>query len=87
MTETPGVYNVGGSSTRPRQTSFESQLEALPPDVRSVADSLALRDMESAKRYVSQYLAANRGLRSSLGGDRNLSSKNSKEAVERLNRQ
>lgn len=59
MTETPGVYNVG-SSTRPQKTSFESQLEALPPDVRSVADSLALRDMEGAKRYVSQYLAANR---------------------------
>ena len=60
MTETPGVYNVGGSITRPQQTSFESQLEALPPDVRSVADSLALRDMEGAKRYVAQYLAANR---------------------------
>jgi hypothetical protein len=59
MSETPGVYNVG-SSTRPKKTSFESQLEALPPDVRSVADSLALRDMEGAKRYVSQYLAANR---------------------------
>jgi hypothetical protein len=50
---------------RPQKpVSFESQLEALPPDVRSVADSLALRDMESAKRYVSQYLAANRGVRS-----------------------
>jgi hypothetical protein len=44
--------------------SFDSQLEALPPDVRSVAESLALRDMESAKRYVSQYLSANRGMRS-----------------------
>ena len=52
---------MGGSSTRPRQTSFESQLEALPPDVRSVADSLALRDLEGAKRYVAQFLAANRG--------------------------
>jgi hypothetical protein len=44
--------------------SFDSQLEDLPPDVRSVAESLALRDMESAKRYVSQYLSANRGMRS-----------------------
>ena len=44
--------------------SFDSQLEALPPDVKSVAESLALRDMESAKRYVSQYLSANRGIRS-----------------------
>lgn len=61
MTETPGVYNVGGSSTRPRHTSFESQLEALPPDVRSVADSLALRDLEGAKRYVAQFLAARSG--------------------------
>ena len=60
MTETPGRYDAG-SSTRPQKFSFESQLEALPPDVRSVADSLALRDMESAKRYVAQFLAANRG--------------------------
>jgi len=44
--------------------SFDFQLEALPPDVKSVAESLALRDMESAKRYVSQYLSANRGMRS-----------------------
>ena len=44
--------------------SFETQIKALPPAVRSVADSLALRDMESAKRYVSQYLSANRGMRS-----------------------
>jgi hypothetical protein len=44
--------------------SFDSQLEALPPDVRSVAESLALRDIESAKHYVSQYLSANRGIRS-----------------------
>ncbi|HEY9601249.1 MAG TPA: hypothetical protein V6C85_06530 [Allocoleopsis sp.] len=60
MTETPGRYDVGDRPSRPQKTSFESQLEALPPDVRSVADSLALRDMEGAKRYVAQYLAANR---------------------------
>jgi hypothetical protein len=55
MTETPGIYKV------PTKPSWESQLNSLPPDVRSVADSLALRDMESAKRYVAQFLAANRG--------------------------
>ncbi len=54
MSETPGVYKI------PSKPSFESQLQTLPPDVRSVAESLALRDMESAKRYVAQYLAANR---------------------------
>ncbi len=43
--------------------SFDAQLKALPPAVRSVAESLALRDMESAKRYVAQYLSANRGIR------------------------
>jgi hypothetical protein len=60
MTETPGIYNVGERVSPPKKTSFESQLEALPPAVRSVADSLARRDMESARRYVAQYLAANR---------------------------
>ena len=55
MSETPGVYKI------PKKANWEAQLNSLPPDVRSVADSLALRDMESAKRYVSQYLAANRG--------------------------
>ena len=64
MTEILGCYDVGDRIFRPQKTSFESQLEALPPDVRSVADSLALRDMESAKRYVAQYLGANRGVRS-----------------------
>ncbi len=54
MTETPGVYKI------PAKPSWESQLNSLPPDVRSVAESLAMRDMESAKRYVSQYLGANR---------------------------
>ncbi len=59
MSETPGVYNVG--VPRPQsKTSWESQLNSLPPDVRSVAESLALRDMESARRYMAQYLAANR---------------------------
>jgi hypothetical protein len=59
VTETPGVYNVGIPRCKPK-TSFESQLQTLPPDVRSVAESLALRDMESAQRYLAQYLAANR---------------------------
>ncbi len=62
MSETPGVYNVGIPRPQPL-SSFEAQLKALPPAVRSVAESLALRDMESAKRYVSQYLSANRGVR------------------------
>lgn len=64
MIKTPGRYDVGDRVSRPQKFSFESQLNSLPPDVRSVADSLALRDLESAKRYVSQYLAANRGVRS-----------------------
>jgi hypothetical protein len=64
MTEILGRYDVTDRILRPQKTSFESQLEALPLDVRSVADSLALRDMESAKRYVTQYLGANRGVRS-----------------------
>ncbi|MCA1993594.1 MAG: hypothetical protein LDL41_16355 [Coleofasciculus sp. S288] len=54
MSETPGVYKI------PAKPSWETQLNSLPPDVRSVAESLALRDMESARRYVSQYLSANR---------------------------
>ena len=45
---------------RPQKTSFEAQ----PPDVRSMADSLALRDIKGALRYVSQYKTANRGVRS-----------------------
>lgn len=58
MTETPGVYSVG---TRPQSApSFEAQLKALPPAVRSVAESLALRDMEGAKRYVTQFVAGSR---------------------------
>ena len=64
MTETPGRYNVGSSPLRPQPPlSFEAQLKALPPAVRSVASSLALRDMEGARRYVAQYLAANRGVK------------------------
>jgi hypothetical protein len=43
--------------------TFEIQLGNLPPAVRSVAESLALRDMEGAKRYVALYLSANRGVR------------------------
>lgn len=61
----PGQYNKESEQfSRPRKTSFESQLQSLPPDVRSVAESLALRDFESAKRYVAQYLAANRSVKS-----------------------
>jgi hypothetical protein len=64
MTEAPGRYDVTDRPLRPQPPpSFEAQLKALPPAVRSVADSLALRDMEGAKRYVSQYLSANRGMR------------------------
>jgi hypothetical protein len=59
MTEIPGRYDAGVSRPQP-PLSFEAQLKALPPAVRSVAESLALRDIESARRYVSQYLAANR---------------------------
>lgn len=54
MTETPGVYRI------PSKPTWESQLNSLPPDVRSVAESLGLRNMESARRYVAQYLSANR---------------------------
>jgi hypothetical protein len=56
-----GVYNVG--IPYPQKTSNTSQLDGKPSDVRSVAESLALRDMESAKRYVGLYLSGNRGLR------------------------
>jgi hypothetical protein len=62
MTETPRVYNLGVSRPQPPPT-FEIQLGNLPPAVRSVAESLALRDMESAHRYVALYLSANRGVR------------------------
>lgn len=59
MSETPGVYNVG--VPRPQSPpSFEAQLKALPPAVRSVAESLALRDMEGARQYVAQFVASNR---------------------------
>ncbi len=51
--------------SRPQPSpSFETQLQSLPPDVRSVAESLFLRDLESAKGYVAQYLAANRQVKS-----------------------
>jgi hypothetical protein len=43
--------------------AFEIQLKALPPAVRSVAESLALRDMEGARRYVALYLSGNRGVK------------------------
>jgi hypothetical protein len=64
MTETPGRYDIG-DRTRPQPTpDFEIQLKALPPAVRSVAESLALRDMESARRYMALYLSANRKVKS-----------------------
>jgi hypothetical protein len=54
MSEAPGVYNVGERLSRPQPPpTFEIQLANLPPAVRSVAESLALRDIESAKRYVA----------------------------------
>jgi len=60
-----GINFRGDHLFRPQpRPNWETQLEALPPDVRSVAESLSLRDMESAKRYVEQYLSANRGMRS-----------------------
>ena len=56
---------IGDRFSRPQPPpTFEIQLGNLPPAVRSVAESLALRDMESAKRYVALYLSANRGVRS-----------------------
>jgi hypothetical protein len=62
MSETPGVYNVGDRPLRPQPPpSFEAQLKAIPPAVRSVAESLALRDIEGAKRYVALFLSGNRG--------------------------
>jgi hypothetical protein len=65
VTETPGIYNIGDRPLRPQPPpSFEIQLGNLPPAVRSVAESLALRDMEGAKRYMALYLSANRGVRS-----------------------
>jgi hypothetical protein len=61
MTETPGIYNVDDRPIRPQsKPSFEAQLQTLPPDVRSVAESLAMRDMESAQRYVAQFVASRR---------------------------
>ena len=55
---------IGERFSRPQPPpTFEIQLGNLPPAVRSVAESLALRDMESAKRYVALYLSANRGVR------------------------
>ncbi len=62
MSETSGIYNVGVPRPQP-PSSFEIQLGNLPPAVLSVAESLALRDMEGAKRYVALYLSANRGVR------------------------
>lgn len=74
MTETLGQYNISDREVllrsadrvlRPQaKLSFEAQLETLPLDVRSVAESLALRDLESAKSYVEQYLSVNRRVKS-----------------------
>ena len=64
MSETLGVYDVGDRVSRPQPPPiFEIQLKALPPAVRSVAESLALRDMEGARRYVALYVSGNRGVR------------------------
>jgi hypothetical protein len=61
MTETLLSYDVGNRPLRPQPPpSFEAQLKAIPPAVRSVAESLARRDMEGARRYVTLYLSANR---------------------------
>ncbi len=58
MTETIKRLETGDRPLRPQsKPSFEAQLESLPPDVRSVADSLGLRDPDSARRYVAQYIA------------------------------
>jgi hypothetical protein len=58
------VNELGDRFSRPQPPpSFEIQLGNLPPAVRSVAESLALRDMEGAKRYVGLYLSGNRGVR------------------------
>ncbi|HEY9892134.1 MAG TPA: hypothetical protein V6D37_10080 [Candidatus Sericytochromatia bacterium] len=55
---------IGDRFSRPQPPPiFEIQLGNLPPAVRSVAESLALRDMEGAKRYVALYLSGNRGLK------------------------
>jgi hypothetical protein len=55
---------IGDRFSRPQSLpTFEIQIGNLPPAVRSVAESLALRDMESAKRYVALYLSGNRGAR------------------------
>jgi hypothetical protein len=57
MSETLGVYKLGDRPLRLQPTpSFEIHLKALPPAVRSVAESLTWRDMEGAKRYVALYL-------------------------------
>jgi hypothetical protein len=55
---------IGDRFSRPQSPpTFEIQLGNLPPGVRSVAESLALRDMESAKRYAALYFSANQGVR------------------------
>jgi len=60
MSQTPPIYNVGDHTLRPQPPpTFEIQLGNLPPAVLSVAESLALRDMEGAKRYVALYLSSN----------------------------
>jgi len=59
-----GQITLSDRFSRPQPPpTFEIQLGNLPPAVRSVAESLALRDMEGAKRYVALYLSGNRGVR------------------------
>ena len=58
------MNELGDRFSRPQPPpTFEIQLGNLPPAVRSVAESLALRDMEGAKRYVALYLSGKRGVR------------------------
>jgi hypothetical protein len=53
---------IGDRPLRPQPPpTFEIQLGNSPPAVRSVAESLAIRDIELAKRYVALYLSGNRG--------------------------
>jgi hypothetical protein len=54
------IQKISDRVPHPQKTSLEAQIQSLSPDVRSVAESLAMRDMESAKRYLVQYLAVNR---------------------------
>lgn len=69
MNQTLGHYDGGERTLHPQPQSkpnFEAQLGSLLKDVRSVAESLILRNPESARRYVAQYLV---GKGQSRGGE------------------